>query len=589
MAYRNVCYGLGVLGLWIGSWIPHVMPAQSIAPGAASHVAPTGPVLPVSLAGITTDTGAFAAGHQEFSRYTSPLWCVDAATSASQTARSNLTTVGILDTLQDVAADTFGLGEVRRVAQACGARFTFANTEAKYLPALFQVAWAAQNDSLAQTVFTRMMQTFLPPVRVLQAITTLDVVLDGGLPASSEVTRTSGDGAPLLRTAPSLNDSMVQTILQVIDQQGSLVTRTRIYERLREYAMVRHDTVGIQRYTAQVLMSARQLPVGTLVDSVLWSNRFQPVWRTYHDLLRNAYYHAPDSVHAIAQRAQQDLGAWQSYRPVSGIFRKADVIDFRQLSVAATINTLWPGHTRWDDTARKVMPQLHADVWFGPAHTAIARTHARMDSLAVPPIRGQVTFIMTGWVNANTQSGARQATLVRRLLANYGAQGLVVTVMTKTHGWINYGDYGRALEPLSVAAEAEQIRSYYQDYQGLPVTVGIQVPHYTKRLPPDSRLVQVDSLHLAPPYCDVDDARDCAQLVGRDGTVLWNEEMLDSDAEGMADGGALLGTHNEFTDVLVKALAEPSPRDVLPSPTPRTAPPMQSSASVLAPTPASTP
>ena len=543
---------------------------------------------PAALVGITTDTGAFAAGHQDFSRYTTPISCVAAATSVSQAARSNITVVSILDTLQDVAADTFGLSEVRRVAQACGARFTLANTETKYLPAFFQVAWAAQNDSLAQTVFTRMMQTLPQSARVPQAIATLDVVFGERLTPMGVVIGGSGQGDPLLHAVPSLNHPVVKAIVQFIDQQSSLVTRVLVQERLREYAMVHQDTVGIQRYTAQVLAVARQLPVGTLVDSVLWTNRFQPVWRTYHDLLRNAFYHAPDSLHAIAQRAQQDLGAWQSYRPAgNGTFRKADVIDFRTMSVEATINTLWPGHTRWDDTARKTMPPLRADVWFGPAHTALAHTAAP----AGAPVSGQVTFIMTGSVAAFKRSiDTRPAALVRRLLANYGSQGLAVTVMTNTRGWIDYGDYARALEPLSVAAEAEQIRSYYQDYQGLPVTVGIQVSQYTKRPPPDRRLVEGDAVHLAPPYCDGEIGNGgCAQLVGRDGAVLWHESMLDSDAEGGPDGGALFGMRNEFTEVLVKALAEPSLRGVPPSPMRRTASTLRSSASVPAPTPASTP
>ena len=167
--------------------IPHVMRAQPIAPSAASRVAPTGPVISVALAGITTDTGSFALGHQEFSRYTTPLSCVAAATWASQAARMNAAVRTILDTLQDASADTIGLGEVRRVAQACGARFTLANTEAKYWPALFQLAWAAQNDSFAHAVFTRMVQTLPPPARLAQAIPTLDIVFGGALPGSGVV------------------------------------------------------------------------------------------------------------------------------------------------------------------------------------------------------------------------------------------------------------------------------------------------------------------------------------------------------------------------------------------------------------------
>ena len=516
----------------------------------------TNPVVPASLAGITTDTGSFTVGHQDFSRYTTPLSCVAAATWASQAARSDTTVISILDTLQDVAADTIGVGAVRRVARVCGARFTLENTGAKYLPALFQLAWAAQNDSLASAVFTRIVQTLPPPARIPQAITTLDVLFGSGV-----LVRNIGDGAlPLLHALPSLDHPVVQGVIRFLDQQGSLITRVKVNERLREYAIVRQDTAGVRRYAAQLLAVARQLPPGILVDTAHWPRRWQPVWKTYHDLLRNAFYHAPDSLRVIAQLAQQDLGVWQSYRPAgNGTFRKDTVIDFRTMPMESVINTLWPGHVRWDETARKPLPSLHADVWFGPMHTPIANTETN----PVPPIRGQVTFIMVGTVTTNNRFGAQQTTLVRQMLAQYGTRGFGVTVMTRTRGWLDYGDYDRALEPVTPAAEAEQIRSYYQDYVKLPVTVGVQVHHYTKRPPPDGRIVQVDEVHPVPPVCDTEDAWSngtmCAVLVARDGTVLWNGDMLATDAGSGEDGGALLGTQSEFHEILAKAITEAPP------------------------------
>ena len=351
---------------------------------------------------------------------------------------------------------------------------------------------------------------------------------------------------PLLHALPALTNSVVQAILQVIDQQGSFVTRTLVSERLREYMIAHQDTVGIQHYTAQVLTLARQLPSGTLVDSLLWPNQFQPVWRTYHDLLRNAFYHAPDSLHVIAQRAQQDLGVWQTYHPDGkGGLTKGSRINFQTLSAEATIDTLWHGHLLRKDTARTVLPALHADFWFGPTHAAITNAAAN----GVSPLRGQVTFIMVGTVDAQARSVGQQASLVRQMLAQYGPRGFGLTVVTLARGWLNYGDYERALEPVTPAAEAEQIRSYYQDYEGLPITVGVQVQHYTKRPPPDGRLVHIDTLDPVVPSCPT---VGCALLVGRDGTVLWSGNMLDADRDGGPDGGALLGLKSEFRDILAQ-------------------------------------
>lgn len=521
----------------------------------SSHDVPQG-ATPAQLASITTDTGAFTPGHRDFARYTTPLECVAAVAGESRAARSTVAVLTTLDTLQDASADTIGLDRVRRVARACGARFTLANTPPTDVPILLSLAVAAQNETAAQAIFTRLTGALPPAARVHAAAQLVDDLL-GGDTTSAGGFIPAGQ-VPLREHELYTPDRpLVTFLLDLIDQQGSPLDHVQLADRLRQYWILRGDTAAVRRQSERVLALARQLPPGTLVNPGSVQNQAQPVWRIYHDRLRDALYHTPDSVraldslHAIARRAQQDLGAWQTYRwSTRGIPEERAVIDFRTLSVEATLDTLLPERARWRATARKRLPALQADVWFGPTHATLVHP--------VQPVPGQVTFIMVS--DVSTGMGPQQAPLVRRMLAEYGTRGLAVTVMTRTEGWIDYGDYLPALEPLTPAAEAEELRSYYQDYEGLPVTVGVQRHHVTKRPPPDGRLVQTDTVHPFPPYCDKDEqAWDagffCALLVGRDGTVLWQGNMLATDAE--ADG-ALLGRKSEFPDILARAISEPS-------------------------------
>ena len=297
-----------MLSLGTNLWTPRVMRAQSSpSPSHPPNTTAQGAALPAALAGISTDTGAFAPGHQDFARYTTPLECADAAALASRVARSKVSVIKTLDTLQDATGDTIGLDQVRRVAQTCGARFTLENTPPIYFAALLTVAVAAQNEPAAQAIFTRMTGTLSSTARVQLAATILDDLLGGDT--------TAGVGFnPAHAVLPKLHElytpqrSLATFLMGVIDQQGSLVDRVQLQDRLRKYWILRRDMPQVLRQSEQVLAAARQLPHNTLVYPNTPQSIYQPVWMLYHDLLRYAFYHWPDSLPAITRRAQQDLG-----------------------------------------------------------------------------------------------------------------------------------------------------------------------------------------------------------------------------------------------------------------------------------------
>jgi hypothetical protein len=146
------------------------------------------------------------------------------------------------------------------------------------------------------------------------------------------------------------------------------------------------------------------------------------------------------------------------------------------------------------------------------------------------------------------------------MLAQYGSHGLTVTVMSATKRWIDYGDYLPALAgPFTPAEEAEIIRKYYQEYERLPVTVGIQVRRFTQRPAPDGRFDQVEPVVSIPGYCEGGVLNEgdfgCAVLAGRDGTVLWVGSLVHPKLEGDLYGRR----KGEFAEVLAKAIAQGAP------------------------------
>ena len=109
--------------------------------------------VPDSLAMITTDTGAFAPGYKDYSRYLIPELCVAAARNAGDVMTRPLATQIWLATIRDYAPEQDSLPtRVSQIARACGAHFTVEKTDEENLPALFNLALLERNDSLARAV-----------------------------------------------------------------------------------------------------------------------------------------------------------------------------------------------------------------------------------------------------------------------------------------------------------------------------------------------------------------------------------------------------------------------------------------------------
>ena len=189
------------------------------------------------------------------------------------------------------------------------------------------------------------------------------------------------------------------------------------------------DIADIQRQAEQLLVVARQLPAEALSpDSGLTAA--EPIFHAYRDLMRIAFFHAPDSMTSIAKRAKQDLAWYRTYQTIEGnrgtIIDKAN-IDFRSLSAEATINVLAPYLALWTNTSSAKISPLRADFWFqtGP--------------YKVQPSPGQVTLLVIGDDDYRSETSMK----VRRLMAQYGSRGFAVVMVNVTKGWIDYGRFGQ--------------------------------------------------------------------------------------------------------------------------------------------------
>jgi hypothetical protein len=121
---------------------------------------------------------------------------------------------------------------------------------------------------------------------------------------------------------------------------------------------------------------------------------------------------------------------------------------------------------------------------------------------AVTPVSGALSYHAPGLVNANNtwpnpgrvsllvifanELGIDRAATLRRLATQYGAQGLSITLLTKTRGyWLKSGTH---TGPVSPAQEAAEDSAYYLGYLHLPVT--LMVDSTTFKRDTEGRLFQ---------------------------------------------------------------------------------------------------
>lgn len=448
----------------LGQGVPRREPSH--ARGIQLALAPTdgGDTLTVNLSTITTDTGAFAPGHREFSRYGTIGLCLAAAHVAQGKFQHTLAAQAVGDTLVD---DTIGLGGAAQVARACGARFTIANTPAREFPDLFELALAEQNSELAQAALAQLV-AHAPTADARNDLWTygLESYLRVGWRAVAD------------------------TLMVQVDTRGPSARRAQLamHRDLQyEYEWKEADTVRYRAESQRLLGLTETAPIVKDVAS------YRAEVQGFEGVMKRIVWEGRDSVSALALRAKRALSkyadtpavtTWWGWRP------------WPSLSADQVIDSLAPAWYAFLHRGGGGMaPRLRADYWF-PAPGAPA-------SDTVRPVRGKVNLICQGRAITDDRSGMTlkdydMAAQIRRWLAQYGADQLDVTIVRRGVGSID--QHTRAFEGAklfpSPALEAHAWQWYEHDYAYLPVTVAVQMDTAITLPVPDSLLKDVGMLQF---------------------------------------------------------------------------------------------
>jgi hypothetical protein len=475
-----------------------------------------GDTVAARLATITTDTGAFALGEQDFTRYDTPGLCLIAARHLHDLAQRTLAVKLARQAHHDI--DTMGAGRTAVVVRRCGAHFTLAEATAQDTLDLFDLALFEQNDTLAQTVVAR-------------------VVAQAATPAQ----RHTSWAVAYQHYRWHYSVAAAAALLAQVDAEGASALWLQIQMHFAHLNILKGvgDTVGVRQEIARVLalVQATRDPQDRRAAYGFAIQTFQ------QQMVINALAH-PDSLPTIADRARGTLSQWtheDQQCPKSWKGCSAHFTDWGMLTQKQMLDTLAPSWTafRWKQANTRAS-QLQGDFWFPPP--------GRPSSDTVRPVPGKVNLICLGAAvtgdddkNFGTGIGSTtgsdfmtnflQAVNIRRWLAQYGAAGLEVTIVHRMQGAPGKGvtDWQSGVWTRPAAEGARRWQWAEQVYNQLPVTVAVQVQHRDGWLPaPDGRWVHQDTIQFLQDILRTNLAlstwpeisKNCA-VIDRDGTVLY--------------------------------------------------------------------
>ena len=445
---------------------------------------------------ITTDTGAFAPGHRDFSRYDVPTFCLQAARRTDELITKRTLAVQLrMDTV--VAADTAGLwAEVVRVARACGARFTLGTTPPWALGDLFELAMYAQNDSLMRALLADRRFGQEARSRALEVVVRYE-----GWEEEADRLLAEADSLKTISVLNQLNLHVVTeekvkrnaythpTLWGRVLQQDSIIIRLGLSPKGRENAYARSAVLHAYRSLMHVALLYDTTQVALVARSA------QRDLALFPDVTMNLDF--DPTCKRVDGDWQWEWGGiiWHEEEHCMRSLR--DVGFTKPLSVDTLIYKLapwWYAHLRYDP--RPLAPKLRADFWWPAPGGSAADT--------VVPVPGKLNLICDGGLvtkdpemvrSFNSQwTGYRQAFYLKRWQREYGAAGLSITLVRPATGWPKVKsifDNGNAL-PYGVvkdsAEEAALWHWYDQGYHQLPVREAIKVVHTTTWFPqPDGR------------------------------------------------------------------------------------------------------
>lgn len=474
------------------------------------------PPVPMALATISTDTGALAPGHQDFSRYDKPGLCLAAAIGTYDASRRSLEVRVAIDTARDARFDTVGTAAAKAVLRHCLNRAGIVDTFPQDNALRLTVAVLSHDDAGALTALSRV--TAQEPTAEgrwalqLSALKMFLGVDDDSVP---------GLLRPVLWTA-------AQTVAQALRQQGSPSTQIAVRATYLDY-WERVDSLPAIRQAAESLLAfCHHMPREIVPDG------FERM--AYGALMQVALFTQPDSMVAIAQQAQRD-----SIKVSFMVgFGQSQTTNLASLPMHRVIDWLSPIGKAWDPAQRRAPPIFHAVRWYPPPSSRGASSrgapsrgapsrgttsHGTAESPAAAAAVADTVLPAPGVTSLMIAGGtAKIAALVRKWRASFTPQQLAITVYDVADDtaafWTVYvpGQYELMMSgPFTVAARGDKARWFYQDYEHLPVSVALALRHVQFPAWPNDVRTDDHGPVVRPP---VDPGM--MRLTDRKGNVVWS-------------------------------------------------------------------
>lgn len=450
-------------------------PHESVPPAAdlstsADTVDTTHAVLPPHLATITTDTGALAPGHRDFSRYRAPQLCLAAVQTTRAALQRTLVAQATAAALQRTPQRDTVPAAVITVARVCVAHFQVARTSLSDLPSLFVLALFAQQDSVAHAVLARQL-----------ALAQSDSIRAQALEAAV---------VNYLAAAPA-RVADAEALVAQVDAQGRSTADASLWVLLHRHLLgfwqQSLDVEHSQQEAEQLLTflhggRARGLPASVLEETI------HDAYRALLVLAYAAYPEQPDSLLPVVQRAKQDLSriprdtiwvdpshgnqrvpvsAGQTPRVLLAAGYQMQIIgaDWRTKPLADVMDWLKPeGLTLPGDLSRLPL-RVHADYWFPAGTDTVQPTPGRVTVIyELPQLCVAEWEMMLWWPDAC----AAPMLQLQQWQQRYGAAGLQIVVVAALSGHLLFGD---SEAPAEVARD---LGWYVRGYWHLPVTVAVR-------------------------------------------------------------------------------------------------------------------
>ena len=481
------------------------------------------------VATITTDTGAFAPGWRDFSRYTDVGQCLVAAKDQYERGQRSLAARQRGD-VADIYMDTVGVGATVPIARACMARFTMATTPQRDWDRLFELALYARDSKLALAVLNAQLARARPRAAMPHVRAVPDSV--GRYTEAMEAFYSHG--------WPQAAESLASDIDTRLPDYLDLRVRVA-HEALERALQNSEDTATLHAASDRVLRLTHApqsyLPMQYYFAELnAWAARY---------LLPAVWLHA-DSMLAVAAQEKESISRLRftdtlvlGIPAYPGSANPNHWMDFPNFPLT-TVLTAEGGPPEWLTWRLRggggVAPRLTAAYWFPPP--------GRPASDTVWPVPGKVNLLCTGGKFGDVDDGFTQhrlAVLARSVLKQYGTDQLAVALVFPAGGYDYVGEGWDTHDQWfgTRAEEAAALRWYVQTYEGLPVTVAVQARNDQWLPPPDSRRLtqtrmQFNTFFASDPdvrvwehYNGIDttfgnrfgETPDACVIVGRDGMV----------------------------------------------------------------------